>query len=522
MALLVGCLFLHAPCNAESPYLDRHYQEGLLLMQQGRFNEALSELKQSIAQEAHSETYFALGVAYFQRHQLNLANNAYQQGMRLLPPEDLAARIQGGLGDVFFENGDYHQAITAYRRALQAHPEWIGVRLQLASAYLRLERYSSALSESEQILQSSTPLAEIHYLRGLIYLARRDWPAALKELNQLSQYPEHFIEAHQHLNLLYRMQKKYPEAIQIAEELIQSDKSQSPGNYKLAAETWLESLTACLPETDCFNSDAVQHIKGHLERWLLTAPDQAQAYFLLGQVEQLQGHWLEALRSYQQAFTYFPERLDYRLKLATMYQTLNQKDRAYQLLSAIPPERFSEEALWQEMPKWFETNPELVKNWQSNINTQDLSPLLKGRYLFWKAYFLWQNPEFHERKDLWQEAEKSLYQEPEGLMIQALKLWQAGEKKWSARILLQIHHQRPDWWLPQDYLGQYYLNHDLTEAQKWLGSAHLQNPISLPLALNLLGTYSPHEAPVLAEKLLQSFPEEKRIQEFYLQIIQQN
>lgn len=506
--------------NAQAASFERHYQEALLLMQEGRFVDARQELEQSVRDNASSDAYFALGVSCFQLHQLEAARSAYQEALRLLPPAELAARIRGGLGDVYFENGDYARAVSAYRQVLENH-DWPGVRLKLATAYLRLYRYSDALQESETLMQQTSPLAETHYLRSLIYLARKNWDAALDELNQLSRYPEHQQEAYQHLNWLYRLQGRYDEAMQMATELAEHNTQQDPAIYRLAAETGLEALQVCLPAPDCLTPQRLAPTQKYLERWLLIAPHQAQAYFIWGQWEQLQGHFAAALQDYQEAANGFPERLDYNLKLALLYQSLQNPKQALALLQAIPPERSKEEALWQEMPKWFSIYPQLPQRWLTNLAQTDLPPLLKGRYLFWKGYFLWQTEGPSKGvQELWQKAEKHLKQEPEGLMIQALRLWQAAEKDWAARLLQQIHQQRPNWWLPEVYLGRYYLETEPTEAQKWLQAAYRQNPADLSLALDLLKTYpqGPSQQALLRQ-LLQSFPDERKLQELYLEEI---
>jgi len=154
----------------------------------------------------------------------------------------------------------------------------------------------------------------------------------------------------------------------------------------------------------------------------------------------------------------------------------------------------------------------------------NISPLIESRLIFWQYIFYGDNRQNHHgyKTKQWHEVEKNLSKEAEGLMLQALKLWQIGEQEWASRICLQAHQKRSDWWLPQAFLGNYYVNKDIKKARQWLQAAYRSNPVSLPLALKLLGTYSASESPELIHDLLQSFPEEQQIQDFYLEMLQRN
>ena len=152
--------------------LERHYKEGLQLLKQRYFALATEKFRKALQQESdNAEIWFALGVSLYQQQDLLGAYQAYKSGLRLLPELALQARLRSGLGDIYFEQQNFNQAIAAYLQALEYQPGWSGVRLKLATALLREQRFEEALFHSEQLQQQSLPPAESLYLQSLIYLA---------------------------------------------------------------------------------------------------------------------------------------------------------------------------------------------------------------------------------------------------------------------------------------------------------------------------------------------------------------
>lgn len=488
-------LLLLLPCwPALAKAGELNYAEGLQLLQQGYYQEAVLQLERAVQASPEADRCFALGVAYFKLHRLPQAYRAYQQALGLLPPPALSARVRSGLGDVYFEMEAYTEASEAYRRALAFDPRWNGVRLKLATSYLRLGHFDDALAESENLLQNQSALNEALYLQGLIFLARHQWPEALDALQKLAQQPERRFEAYQQLNWLYRLQQNFPAARAIAEKAVQEFGRQIPQAYQLAAVSGLEELTQCLPLSQC-DADLVQ-LRDYFDRWLLLNPDQPQASFALGWFEQLQGHLPEAQAAYQRAYELFPAHTEYLLKQSESSWALGERRQALVWLSTIPQQRLP----WQELPKWANAAPELFHKWiQERLPGQQPEALRP----FW-IHYLEAMPNLTEASAEYQ-------------VLQALRLWQAGQPAWARPLLLQAHQQSPRWWLPCELMGRLLLEQQGPEALKWLTAAYRLNPLSQDLALLLAQTLPAGE---LRQQHLQhaliSFPDDRRLQAMYL------
>ena len=480
------------------------YAEGLQLLQQGHYQQASQRFERAIRIQPRAELSFALGVAYFRLHQPVQAYQAYLQALSLLPDPGLSARIRSGLGDVFFDTEDYAQAIAAYRSALDHQPTWTGVRLKLATSYLRLGRYSEALRESENLLAEQTPLSEARYLRSLIYVARQQWPAAIEELEQLAREPAHRFEAWRQLNWIYRMQQRYDRATELAQEVLAEFGPSIPQAYQLAAATLLEKLTLCLPEPQCQSPQEKRQLHEYLERWVLMTPDQPQSHFELGWLAQLEGDWPAARDAYERAHRLFPSRPDYLLKLAEMEWALGRQPDARIRLEQLAP-LMPDSPLWRELPRWSAHHPSLFARWTGadGFPTQ-IQP-------FWLSYL---NGLKRNASALSDAAKLSAPDQT----LQALRLWQAGQPAWARALLLQARRQESQWWLPSELLGRLQLETGASDALLWLEAAYRLNPISRDLAL-LLAEHLPPGAQRREhlKRALQTFADDPRLQELYLQ-----
>ncbi len=487
------------------------YTEGLQLLQQGLYPEASQVLERAIALSAEPERLFALGVTYYRLHRPAQAYQVYQQALSVLPEAGLAARIRSGLGDVYFAMDDYSRAAEAYRQALDFQPGWSGVRLKLATSYLRLERYNEALNESETLLKSQDPLIEAYYLRSLIYLGRHQWEAATVELEALANRQPQRFETYQQRNWLYRLQRRYPEAVKVADEATTLYRT-LPEAYQLATVTRLDKMTQCLVTPNCKTQADAELAHQHLERWLLLSPEQPQVYYELGRLEQLTDDRLAAQAAYEQAYLRFPARTDYLLKLAESDWVLNQRAQARKWLKdLVVPEAGS--PLWRELAKWHNQDPALLRNWMTQLENvpPNLNQLLtkppQDDLAFWLSYLNWLLPDGANQPAL----------RPETQTLQALKLWRAGEKRWAKQLLLQAHQQAPEWWLPCELLGRIGLETGSIDALNWLSAAYAQHPGSQALALRLAEHLpSGPERRKHLELALQTFPESTRLQELYL------
>jgi len=86
-------------------------------------------------------------------------------------PNNLAALI--ALGNAYFDNGQWTEAITKYNRALLSNPKDADVRTNLGTAYLNLGMTDRALAEYRAVLEYDPGHLDARYNTGLVYAAKK-------------------------------------------------------------------------------------------------------------------------------------------------------------------------------------------------------------------------------------------------------------------------------------------------------------------------------------------------------------
>ncbi len=331
LAVCCGVVLGAATLAGIAESTERYYKEGLQLLRQRHFPLATEKFRQALQNEAdNAEIWFALGVSLYQQQDLLGAYQAYKAGLRLLPEEALQARLRSGLGDIYFEQQDFAPAIAAYVQALAYQPGWSGVRLKLATALLREQRFEEALFHSEQLQQESLPPAESLYLQSLIYLAQKNSEAAIPALEKLATYPEHMFNARQMLTWLY--QKNHETAYQENRTALKQLAKDYPEVYRVIGFSESQRYF------DCYLKAAeVCTTAGYLstlQNWQLSGINTDSAYQALGTYHQLNHQWEQAESAFTRAHQIFPEYAEYQLQASQMKQAQKKVSRFYALAKA--------------------------------------------------------------------------------------------------------------------------------------------------------------------------------------------
>jgi membrane associated rhomboid family serine protease/Tfp pilus assembly protein PilF len=165
-----------------------HYQRGAALFQQGKTDQALSELQTAVRQRpdfvpAHlalAEAYlirnqlaqaeeelkkaisldaghkfarFQLGAVYLSQKSTQQAKEAFNQ-LLALDKNDPAAHM--GLGMAWAEEGNHPAAIEEYKRAVQLDPELGGVYYRMGVSQAQLKNYDEAIAAFQKELQNGS------------------------------------------------------------------------------------------------------------------------------------------------------------------------------------------------------------------------------------------------------------------------------------------------------------------------------------------------------------------------------
>jgi tetratricopeptide (TPR) repeat protein len=129
------------------------YNLALVLQRADRLDDAARELERAIAIEPRPEAYYALGVVYWHRGELERATRALGDAVAAEPGY---AAAHYTLGAVLKDRGDWKRAIEALRRAIRLRPDQPGAYVTLARV-LQLAGDADAartqLAEGERLRQ---------------------------------------------------------------------------------------------------------------------------------------------------------------------------------------------------------------------------------------------------------------------------------------------------------------------------------------------------------------------------------
>lgn len=97
-------------------------------------------------------------------------------------PQNYEALV--GLGNLYFDNQQYQQAVEYYRRALKIKPDDPNVRTDLAICYTYLDLLDLAASELKQVIEKYPNHAQAHFNLAIVYQRMGRIKDAIEELDE--------------------------------------------------------------------------------------------------------------------------------------------------------------------------------------------------------------------------------------------------------------------------------------------------------------------------------------------------
>lgn len=153
------------------------------------------------------------------------------------------AREYMQLGNSYVQQGNYAQAETAFKRALEMEPGNPDYLANLGVTYYSLARFDDAIKTYQQALQKTPDDAQINYLLGAAYLQLGRLDEAEKVLLHANEADPNLGEPYYGLGVLYKLRNDRAKAIAAFEKFLQIGPSQDPTAVN-QAKAELETLKA--------------------------------------------------------------------------------------------------------------------------------------------------------------------------------------------------------------------------------------------------------------------------------------
>jgi tetratricopeptide (TPR) repeat protein len=120
----------------------QHLESGREFLQEGRLNEAISELSTAASLDPRlGEAHNLLGVAYAQKGLQDRAKDSYERAVKAEPDD---AQTLNNLGFSLYQNGNYRAAIDRLKRAVKLAPRDERILNNLGLALCRVGKFEEA------------------------------------------------------------------------------------------------------------------------------------------------------------------------------------------------------------------------------------------------------------------------------------------------------------------------------------------------------------------------------------------
>ena len=146
------------------------YHLGVSLLETDQASSALAALEQARTLNPDSaEVYMALALAYEQTGQLGQVMPAAEAAMERAEDPAQMADVQFVLGRVFYQQGNYNEALGSFEEVVDAQPDNALAQLWAGLAEYQLENYMSAVQYLERAVQLDADSVEARANLGAAY-----------------------------------------------------------------------------------------------------------------------------------------------------------------------------------------------------------------------------------------------------------------------------------------------------------------------------------------------------------------
>ena len=302
-------LMQQAPNNATNKI-----NHGRLLIEQGKFQEAVAALQKAVADAGDSnQAHYYLGMAYWKSEDTNQANTEFQSALRISPGLPVALRA---LAQLNFSQRNYSVAQIYAQELVQNNSQNLADHLLLGETLFQQGKDKEA---EEQILaarQLAPNNVGVHIDIALLYSSEKNFSEAEKEYQAaLQAAPNNAAVLDQYTGFLISRGEQAKAAI-LAEQFLAKNPKDARAHLVLSGvQLRARNLKAA-------QSEAEQAIQ--------LDPKTIPAYLQLGQVLDSQGDETGALRAYQEALSVDPNSAALITQIGNIYMKQGDLSRAAQ------------------------------------------------------------------------------------------------------------------------------------------------------------------------------------------------
>ncbi len=234
LLLSIGALTL----NGRQIAFDRHFFRARMYEEARRWLAGYNEISLALTHGTFDHRARFLQARFLHRAgRTTEAEAAYRRALEAHPNY---AHTHHNLGGIYTAQKKWAKAIASYLRALEIRPNYFQARIHLGNAYVATGRLDAAARAFETVLRQSPESAEAHGNLGAVYVHLGDLDRAIVELREAIRFRPDHAEAYNNLAYAYEQTGRYPEAAAAYEGLLQHWKGDAA--YRETVRRHLEAL----------------------------------------------------------------------------------------------------------------------------------------------------------------------------------------------------------------------------------------------------------------------------------------
>ncbi len=240
-----------------------------------------------------------VGVALFQKGQIDEATAQFQKALEINPNYDLA---HDDLGVALFQKGLLDEAIAQYQKVLEINPNYADAHNNLGNALLQKGQVDEGIAQYEKALAINPNFAQAHGNLGVALFQKGQLDGAIAQYQKAMEINPNYADAHNNLGLALCQKGQINEAIAEYEKALEINPSYAEAHYNLGNALFQKVLL----------DEAIAQYKMALE----INPTYWAADNNLGNALLQKGRVIEAIAQYQQALRLKPDYRDAQNNLA--------------------------------------------------------------------------------------------------------------------------------------------------------------------------------------------------------------
>jgi tetratricopeptide (TPR) repeat protein len=157
-----------------------HALMGEIYADEEHYADAIKEYRAALAKRPDAQgIHFAIGIAYWAQHQMDLAQKEFTEAWEENPHDALTNLY---LGDIAVADRRFADALGYLRVAQKADPELVQVHMLLGKSYRGQNDPEAARTEFLAAIEADPAAPEPHYLLGQVYRELKNPEASAQEL----------------------------------------------------------------------------------------------------------------------------------------------------------------------------------------------------------------------------------------------------------------------------------------------------------------------------------------------------